>query len=36
VGKTLPRLVGNLRPINIGSFNVWIIYPRSAADFTLQ
>ena len=36
VGKTVPRLVGNLRPINIGSFNVWIIYPRSAADFTLQ
>ena len=36
VGKTVPRLVGNLRPINIGSFNVWIIYPRSAADFTLN
>ena len=36
VGKTLPRLVGNLRPINIGSFNVWIIYPRSATDFTIN
>jgi hypothetical protein len=23
-----------LRPVNIGSFNVWIIYPRSAADIT--
>ena len=35
-GKTLPRIVGNLRPINIGSFNVWIIYPRSMADLTTQ
>jgi hypothetical protein len=32
VGKVLPKLVGVLRPISIGSFNVWIIYPRSAAD----
>lgn len=35
-GKTLPRVVGVLRPVNIGSFNVWIIYPRSMADLTLQ
>jgi len=32
VGKVVPKIVGVLRPINIGSFNVWIIYPRSAAD----
>ncbi|HEY1816239.1 MAG TPA: hypothetical protein VGG74_28020 [Kofleriaceae bacterium] len=36
VGKTLSRIVGNLRPINIGSFNAWIIYPRSMADITTQ
>jgi len=36
VGKPLPRIVGNLRPINIGSFNVWIIYPRTMADLTTQ
>jgi hypothetical protein len=36
VGKPLPRIVGNLRPINIGSFNAWIIYPRSMADITTQ
>lgn len=35
VGKKLPRLVGILRPVSIGSFNVWIIYPRSSADLTL-
>jgi hypothetical protein len=35
-GRTLPRVVGVLRPVNIGSFNVWIIYPRSIADLTLQ
>jgi hypothetical protein len=34
VGKKVPKLVGILRPINIGSFNVWIIYPRSMADIT--
>jgi hypothetical protein len=32
VGKTLPRVTGVLRPVNIGSFNVWIIYPRGSAD----
>lgn len=36
VGKTIPRLVGTLRPINLGAFNVWILYPRSDADITLQ
>jgi hypothetical protein len=36
VGKTLPRVVGVLRPVNIKSFNVWILYPRDAADLTLQ
>jgi hypothetical protein len=35
VGKTMPRVVGVLRPVEIGSFNVWIIFPRSAADLTL-
>jgi hypothetical protein len=32
VGKTMPRVTGVLRPVNIGTFNVWIIYPRSSAD----
>jgi hypothetical protein len=36
VGKKVPRIVGILRPINIGSFNVWIIYPRSDADLTVN
>lgn len=36
VGKKLPRVVGVLRPVSIGTFNVWIIYPRSAGDLTLQ
>lgn len=36
VGMTLPKIVGILRPVNIGSFNVWIIYPRGDADLTLQ
>ena len=34
-GMALPRVVGVLRPVSIGGFNVWIIYPRSAADVTL-
>jgi hypothetical protein len=34
VGKTLSKVVGVLRPVNIGGFNVWIIYPRSMADIT--
>ncbi|HSK05152.1 MAG TPA: hypothetical protein VK932_28075, partial [Kofleriaceae bacterium] len=32
VGQKLPRVVGILRPVSIGSFNVWIIYPRSMDD----
>jgi hypothetical protein len=36
VGKTVPRIVGMLRPVNIGTFNVWIIYPRSDADITVN
>ncbi len=35
VGMVMPRVVGSLRPVNIGSFNVWIIYPRSSADLDL-
>jgi hypothetical protein len=35
VGKVVPRVVGVLRPVSIGTFNVWIIFPRSAADLTL-
>jgi hypothetical protein len=35
VGQTLPRVVGVLRPVNIGTFNVWIIYPRGSSDLTL-
>jgi hypothetical protein len=34
-GTRLSRVVGVVRPVSIGSFNVWIIYPRSAADVTL-
>ncbi len=35
IGQVLPRVVGTLRPLNIGSFHVWIIYPRAAEDLTL-
>lgn len=35
VGKKVPKIIGVLRPVEIGSFNVWIIYPRSSADLTL-
>jgi len=35
VGKTLPRVVGILRPVSVGSFNVWIVYPRGAGDLDL-
>ncbi len=34
VGQRLPRVVGILRPVSIGSFNVRIIYPRGAGDLT--
>lgn len=32
VGDELARIVGSLRSVNIGSFNVWIVYPRRAED----
>jgi hypothetical protein len=35
VGQPLPEVVGVLLPVNIGSFHVWIIYPRDADDVTL-
>lgn len=35
-GQVLPRVVGIVRPVNIGTFNVWIIFPRGASDLTLQ
>jgi hypothetical protein len=34
VGDTLPQVVGALRAVNIGSFHVWIMQPRNAADLT--
>ncbi len=34
VGQVIPRVVGTLRPVNIGSFNVWIMYPRDGDDIT--
>ncbi|MEO8845064.1 MAG: hypothetical protein ABI591_22430 [Kofleriaceae bacterium] len=36
VGKVVPKVVGILRPVSIGSFNVWIIFPRSMADLTVN
>jgi hypothetical protein len=37
VGQTV-RVVGTLRPVNVngGSFNVWILYPRSIDDIEIQ
>ncbi len=35
VGEVIPEVVGVLRPINIGNFHVWIIYPRDEDDLTL-
>ena len=35
VDTNLTRIVGIVRPVNIGSFNVWIIFPRGASDVTL-
>ena len=35
VGEVMPRVVGTLRPVNTGSFNVWIVYPRGTSDLTL-
>jgi hypothetical protein len=34
VGRRLTRIVGALRAVNLGSFNVWILLPRRAADIT--
>jgi hypothetical protein len=34
VGKTIPRVVGIVRPVSVGTFNVWIIFPRGPSDFT--
>jgi hypothetical protein len=35
VGRVIPRMVGIVRPVSIGSFNVWIIFPRGTSDVTL-
>ncbi len=32
VGMTIARVVGPLRPVSIGNFNVWIVFPRTDAD----
>ena len=34
VGMKIPKIIGNERSINIGTFHVFIIYPRSMADIT--
>jgi hypothetical protein len=34
--KTIPKLIGILRPLSIGTFNVFILYPRSINDITLN
>lgn len=34
VGQVMPRVVGTLRAVNIGTFHVWIIYPRQLSDLT--
>lgn len=36
VGKVIPKVVGTMRGISIGSFNVWIMYPRFDQDLVLQ
>jgi hypothetical protein len=35
VGKTIPKIVGTLRGVNIGR-NIWIVLPRNEADLVLQ
>jgi hypothetical protein len=35
-GMVIKKVVGTIRPINIGSFNVWILYPRFDQDLVLQ
>lgn len=32
VNKTMGKVVGVLKPVNIAAFNVWIIYPRDDSD----
>lgn len=34
-GMPVTRVVGILRPLNFGSSNVWVVYPRDVADLTL-
>ena len=34
-GQTVTRVVGTLRAVNIGSFHVWILYPRRESDIVL-
>jgi hypothetical protein len=34
VGRTLPRVAGALRTVNLGGFNVWIVLPRRPSDIT--
>lgn len=36
VGMPVAKVVGILRPVNIGTFNVWILYPRDSGDLTVQ
>lgn len=35
VGKTIPKIVGILKTVNLGGFNVWILLPRTTADLLL-
>ena len=35
VGQSIPKIVGTLRPINLGRFNVWLMYPRNRDDLVL-
>lgn len=35
VGRRLTSVTGIVRPVSIGSFNVWIVYPRGSADMKL-
>jgi len=34
VGKTVTRVVGTLKTVNLGSFNAWIVQARRASDIT--
>ncbi len=34
-GMPVTRIVGILRPLNFGSSNIWVVYPRDGADLTL-